>query len=91
MAEPCGAGGQPGWMRSQAIARVVPYRSVTCVVTASGWPQVSGLAKRNSLPCLGDRSLSGGESGRAHHLVRTHPSEDLPGSPCRRWARHGAS
>lgn len=68
-------------MRSQAIARVVPYRSVTCVVTASGWPQVSGLAKRNSLPCLGDRSLSGGESGRAHHPVRTHPSEDLPRQP----------
>lgn len=34
-----------GWIRSQAIARVVPYRSVTCVVAAPGSPQVSGLAK----------------------------------------------
>ena len=44
-----------GWRRSQAIARAVPYRSVTCTVASSGSPQVSGLAKRNSLPCFGRR------------------------------------
>lgn len=48
-------------MRSQAIARAVPYRSVTCTGAASGLPQVSGRAKRNSVSCLGGRPPCGGE------------------------------
>lgn len=85
-----------GWMRSQAIARAVPYRSVTCTVAVFGSPQVSGLAKRNSLPCLGGRPPWGGEiHGLGTGLRMTRSERSRPrtstGRPASRWAMRGAS
>lgn len=72
-----------GRMRSQAIARSVPYRSVTCAVAASGSPQVSGeaelLAVLRRSPALGVSQGVLLERGRrpSHDAVGTHPSQHL--------------
>lgn len=71
-----------GGMRPQAIVRAVPYLSVTCMVAASGSPQVSGLAKRNSVPCLrGSSALRRrhprGRDRLAHAPIRMRLAEML--------------